>query len=248
MGYTYPGARHGSACDQLRHSCAPLQKSSCLHDLPFIATGAYCPVRCSLSLRRGNIDSPTMARWAPLLTALTLLIASSPATALQQPQVVPSNPFCGISTSRNAVTIGLRCATGVIDSLAFASYGTPEVVPGSCAGYAVNASCNDPSFYALAVSTCVNKTECVLTRQQGDFDPCPEVVKSIAVVATCSGSAGGGYTVIPFAACTLDAPCPAPQWQPTYQMNRSTICQPGNTVGYLNATEAARWGLVSLDW
>ena len=45
-------------------------------------------------------------------------------------------------------------------------------------------------------------------------------------------------------------PCPLPGrgWSRTWQLNRSTICQPGNTAGYLDAQAAARWGLVSLDW
>ncbi len=48
----------------------------------------------------------------------------------------------------------------------------------------------------------------------------------------------------------FNPPCPPPAapWVNTWQLNRSTICQPGNTAGFLDAAAAARWGLVSLDW
>jgi hypothetical protein len=31
-------------------------------------------------------------------------------------------------------------------------------------------------------------------------------------------------------------------------LNRSTICQPGLTDYFINASAAARFGLISLDW
>jgi len=55
-----------------------------------------------------------------------------------------------------------------------------------------------------------------------------------------AGSPGGG------------APCPAPGWAPTWQLNRSTLCMPGaggtNGDGFLDAAAAARFGIVCLDW
>lgn len=43
-------------------------------------------------------------------------------------------------------------------------------------------------------------------------------------------------------------PCPLPRWEPTWQLSMSTICQPGSTGGFLDATFAAKWGFISLDW
>lgn len=43
-------------------------------------------------------------------------------------------------------------------------------------------------------------------------------------------------------------PCPLPRWAPTWQLSMSTICQPGSTDGFLDATLAAKWGFISLDW
>lgn len=162
--------------------------------------------------------------------------------------VTPSNPFCGYNTARNEFSVTLACTgTGVISAINFASYGTPT---GSCPSYAVNASCNAANSLQVAQQACLNKTYCTIDSNAFGGDPCEGVVKSIAVVATCS-QAPGGYQVLVVPSCATtdaDPPCPLPTWEPTWQMNRSTICQPGNTDGYLNATEAARWGLVSLDW
>ena len=44
------------------------------------------------------------------------------------------------------------------------------------------------------------------------------------------------------------AQLPGPSWARTWQLNRSTICMLGNTAGYVNASVAARWGLVAFDW
>ena len=178
------------------------------------------------------------------------LAAARLACALAEPPA--SNPFCGTNTARNVVPVTLACAAGagVISAIDFASYGTPS---GSCsAGWAHNASCDAPNALAAVQSLCLNQSVCTVTGGAGPLapDPCPEVVKSVAVVARCSGSPGGFQVVVQPSCATTDGfpPCPLPTWTPTYQLNRSTICQPGNTDGFLDAKAAARWGLISLDW
>jgi hypothetical protein len=161
----------------------------------------------------------------------------------------PSNPFCAAYTQRNVVELALGCVNGVIDQIEFASYGTPS---GSCPNYVVNASCNSPQSMSFVQAACLGKSFCLMEAGANGNppDPCPGIVKSVVVVAHCSEGPGGAQLpLLPSCATTNGAPpCPLPVWEPTYQLNRSTIAQPGNTEGYLNATEAGRWGLLSLDW
>ena len=149
----------------------------------------------------------------------------------------------------------LKCADGAgsIAGFDFASYGTPS---GSCAdnNLAVNASCNWAGTAAWAAQACVGKSECVLSAdgRTGMPDPCEGVVKTLAVVARCESAPGGSARpIVPPCSVTQGTPpCPAPTWAPVWQLNRSTICQPGGDTGesWLDAAAAARWGLVSLDW
>lgn len=171
----------------------------------------------------------------------TLLLSSS----------LASGPaFCGYNRARNSISMILTCDQpgAVIDNILFASYGTPIVQPGSC-NYAVNASCSYSQSMQLVQTACLNKNECIVVADASLPDPCPEVIKSLAITATCNNGTGSYNPIVP--TCTMTSgtpPCPLPTWEPTYVINRSTICQPGNTAGYLDPVAAARWGLVSLDW
>jgi len=157
--------------------------------------------------------------------------------------------FCGNNKVRNAISVILSCDEpgAYIDNISFASFGTPTISPGDC-NYAVNNTCNYPQSLSFVQSLCLNQSECL--DQTGSLpDPCNNVVKSLAIVATCNSGTGSFKGIVP--TCTMTSgtpPCPLPTWEPTYQLNRSTICQPGVTEGFLDANEAARWGLVSLDW
>ena len=52
----------------------------------------------------------------------------------------------------------------------------------------------------------------------------------------------------PTASCaTNHTPCPAPLWEPVWNLTMSTICQP-SSVGYFIPPVDKPWGLVSLDW
>lgn len=181
---------------------------------------------------------------------LLALAAACAATGRAAASVADGTPICGEATDRNSITLLLECAAGgVITGFDFASYGTPS---GSCAGgnLQVNASCQYPGTLAWAEAACVNRSSCILTAGPALPDPCSGTIKSLAVVARCSGAAGGSVApVVPPCALTQGTPpCPLPQWAPVWQLNRSTICQPGMTADYLDPAAAARWGLVSLDW
>lgn len=173
----------------------------------------------------------------------------------QLPQ--PSQPFCGYDTDRTTPSVTLACATpgAVINAITFASYGTPTIGL-TCSSYAVITSCNSLQSRAVAEAACLGQAECVVAYPAGLSDPCPDVVKTAAVVANCS-EPPGGYSVRVVKSCAMagapaGTPCPSPLWKPTWQLNRSTLCNAGgggtNGEGYLNATQAARFGLVSLDW
>ena len=100
-----------------------------------------------------------------------------------------SSPFC--ADEINLSTLTMYCATGVIDAIVFASYGTPT---GACGSYAVNASCNAPTSRAVFERACVGQAACSVQTDTATFgDPCYGTVKHAAVEATCS--TGGGAQV-----------------------------------------------------
>jgi hypothetical protein len=185
-----------------------------------------------------------------LLTSVTLAFCSA-----QLPP--PSQPFCGYDSDRTSPSVTLACAApgAVISSILFASYGTPIVGP-SCSDYAVNKSCDAPQSLAVAEASCLGKSECIVSFPDGLSDPCENVVKTAAVVANCSLPPGGYNVRIVKSCATAGAPaapaCPPPLWTPTWQLNRSTLCNAAgggsDGEGFLNATQAARFGLICLDW
>eukprot|EP01044_Picomonas_judraskeda_P002069 COSAG03_NODE_137_length_11785_cov_19.757827_9_plen_503_part_00 len=58
----------------------------------------------------------------------------------------------------------------------------------------------------------------------------------------CSTIPGGTQYTNPTATCTT------PTWKPTYNMSLSSIIQPCNYSGAYNATYAAQYGIMSIDW
>jgi hypothetical protein len=100
-----------------------------------------------------------------------------------------SSPFC--ADEINLSTLTMFCATGVINNILFASYGTPS---GTCGSWAVNASCNAKNSRAVVEAACLGKASCSIDANTPTFgDPCLDVVKHLVIEATCS--AGGGAQV-----------------------------------------------------
>src|SRR5262249_21599529 len=77
----------------------------------------------------------------------------------------------------------LTCPTGqIIDSIVFASFGTPT---GSCGSFAAS-DCDAASSEATVQSTCVGKSSCSVTAANGTFgDPCHGTTKKIAIEVSC---------------------------------------------------------------
>jgi hypothetical protein len=193
--------------------------------------------------------------FCPLALQLALVALLAPSAASY------SNPFCGVSSARDTITVALACApaAGNINAVTFAAYGTPATP--SCGAFARGA-CDLAGFQATVAAQCVGRASCAVTVDHGTTDPCTDVVKTVAITATCERAPGGAQVppapspsppppVAPSCATQDGAPpCPLPAapWQRTWALSKSIICQPGNTQGFLVAADAARFGLVSLDW
>ncbi len=82
----------------------------------------------------------------------------------------------------------LTCPTGqTIDTITFASFGTPT---GSCGSFATG-SCNASSSMAVVQALCVGRNSCSVPATDGTFiDPCDKTTKSLSIQATCT--VGGG--------------------------------------------------------
>jgi hypothetical protein len=80
-------------------------------------------------------------------------------------------------------TATLSCPSGqVIDSIAFASYGTPT---GSCPNFS-SSSCHASSSQSTVESACLNKQSCTVGANNGVFgDPCVGTYKKLVVAYSC---------------------------------------------------------------
>ncbi|KAK8923461.1 Beta-galactosidase 5 [Platanthera zijinensis] len=81
--------------------------------------------------------------------------------------------------------VHLHCAPGQsISAIKFASFGTPL---GACGSFQQGA-CHSPNSYATLEKKCVGQERCVVVISPNNFggDPCPNVMKRIAVEALCS--------------------------------------------------------------
>ena len=81
----------------------------------------------------------------------------------------------------------LNCGTGVIKSVDFASFGTPN---GTCTTGFSNSACNAASSMAVVEKACLGKASCSVPADVKTFgiDPCGEVLKKLAVKVTCGAA------------------------------------------------------------
>ena len=92
-----------------------------------------------------------------------------------------SSPFC--ADEINLSTLSMFCATGTIDKILFASYGTPY---GACGSWAVNPSCNAPNSTSIVEAACVGKAACSIPTDTPTFgDPCCACFAKAACGAFC---------------------------------------------------------------
>jgi hypothetical protein len=90
-------------------------------------------------------------------------------------------PICGTADEDASVT--LTCPDGqIIDSIVFASYGTPS---GSCGNFSAG-SCDATTSVSSIQTLCAGRSSCTFTASNGTFgDPCHGTTKHLAVQATC---------------------------------------------------------------
>jgi len=88
---------------------------------------------------------------------------------------------CGTAAEDASVT--LRCPEGqIVDSVVFASYGTPA---GSCASFTTG-SCDATSSEAMVESMCLGRSACTVPATNGLFgDPCRSTTKRLNVEVAC---------------------------------------------------------------
>ena len=196
-----------------------------------------------------------------------VVAAAAVAAAVARGAPAYTNPFCGNTTARNTPSVTLACAPGAGDIVAVgaAFYDTPDLSRG-CGAWARGA-CDLAGFAETAAAACVGRPACVVAVSGATPDPCAGVIKTVAVEATCASAPGCAQVpnpsptpsptppppppFVPTPSCATqngDPPCPLPQWAASWALNRSIVTQPGNVPGFLNASAAARFGLVSLDW
>ncbi|CAA7404056.1 unnamed protein product [Spirodela intermedia] len=81
--------------------------------------------------------------------------------------------------------VHLRCSPGQsITAIKFASFGTPS---GSCGSFQEGA-CHSPNSRSILEKRCLGQERCTMAISAGNFggDPCPNVMKRIAVEAVCA--------------------------------------------------------------
>ena len=117
---------------------------------------------------------------------------------------------CGSGAENDSVT--LSCPSGQsIDSVVFASYGTPT---GACGAFAAGA-CDAATSVDVVKALCLGRQSCTVPATNASFgDPCNKTVKSFAVEVTCvvgggaGGTGGASGNQIPFKG-VANSPCNA---------------------------------------
>ncbi|XP_068653127.1 beta-galactosidase 5-like [Aristolochia californica] len=83
--------------------------------------------------------------------------------------------------------VHLHCSAGqTISSIKFASFGTPS---GTCGNFQ-QGMCHSPNSYTVLEKKCVGQERCSVAISMNNFggDPCPSVMKRVAVEAICSNA------------------------------------------------------------
>ena len=166
--------------------------------------GVYSSVHgvISSSWKVGN-GTVSLAVTLPIGVQAADIVVPKPFTAVTTPPP-PARQLCGSASEGGArSSLTLSCDEGsdgsVVDKVEWAAWGTPEL-SGPCAGWTVNATCNDNSTgvdspMAIVTANCMGRPSCTIvfggagSSQLGD--PCPTVIKTLAARVHCSTGKGG---------------------------------------------------------
>jgi len=136
-----------------------------------------------------------------------------PSTPSARPSVKPSAPTRAPTPTANLIiTYGLvpelgnlllTCgASASIDSISFASYGTP--INNGAGSYSINSNCHATTSASVIQSACVGRSTCNIFADNSVFgDPCVGTGKRLAAKITCAATGTRSPSVVPTASPTL---------------------------------------------
>lgn len=147
--------------------------------------------------------SVSMSVNIPLAVQTATIVVPKPFVTSPTPPT-PAHQVCG-SASEKEASLTLYCSSdhssdgSVIDKVEWAAWGTPNL-NGDCSEWKANSTCNSNATGAnsplqIVSTNCTGKPSCVLAFGGGGHsalgDPCPEVVKSLAIRVHCTPGKGG---------------------------------------------------------
>ena len=108
------------------------------------------------------------------------------------PAVDAAAGFCGEVINLQTLTLACQQPGATITSVAFASYGTPDL-SGGCGSFRVGA-CNAANSTSIVHAACIGKQSCRVYAGTDVFgDPCVGTVQHLAVQASCSAGTGFAF-------------------------------------------------------
>eukprot|EP01119_Soliformovum_irregulare_P010686 TRINITY_DN2635_c1_g1_i2.p1 TRINITY_DN2635_c1_g1~~TRINITY_DN2635_c1_g1_i2.p1 ORF type:complete len:530 (-),score=138.24 TRINITY_DN2635_c1_g1_i2:236-1825(-) len=158
----------------------------------FFSTITTCQMVVNPMLRRGSpIHDNAFKALKDLDSQMVRMAMWFPYPHLSVAELTPptGNPRCGTASEVFGKVPHLRifCGTpnGIIQSIDFASFGTPE---GSC-GQFRKSSCDAASSMKIVEQNCLGRNTCLIPVSRDVFgDPCVNVDKRLFVQATCSNA------------------------------------------------------------
>jgi len=126
-------------------------------------------------------NNSSMVHKSPSTSGSPLISETSSSLPPLSPLSCPPTKLGGIVLEDQVLTLQCGDSTATILSIDFASYGTPT---GDCPNY--TAHCQAASSLSVVQKLCLGKNTCSITASNLAFsvDPCPNVVKRLAVVAS----------------------------------------------------------------
>ena len=188
-----PAAQSVALYGTVAGACPAYAPSATCNDVGFAAYAqAACVGRPNCTLSSGARPDPCVGTVKAIAAVANCSLPPggfSPDGYVPPPTPpAPSSPFCGYKAEAGTSTLTLECVDGgVIDSLPVALYGLQT---GTCPAYEPSPLCDNPGFRTYALAACVGRPSCTLSSVNMS-DPCVDVVKAIAAVATCSLPPGG---------------------------------------------------------
>lgn len=134
------------------------------------------------------IDYPSII---PTFLPTTTLFPSSPTISPSiapspMPTLTPTAPKVSQACSyvSESAVANIQCPSGYfISSIVYANYGLSS---GQCPSFSIS-SCSASNSYSIVASSCLLQTGCTVFASNTVFgDPCTYILKSLAIVATCT--------------------------------------------------------------